>query len=70
MDMNTTGRRSSGFPVMSLRRSRSSATPTRGPRAIGGAGQQDAYRDAIEAAGLGIEEIRDNRYRFISEQAQ
>lgn len=37
---------------------------------IGGAAQQDAYRDAIEAAGLRVEEIRENPYRFISEQAQ
>jgi arsenite methyltransferase len=37
---------------------------------IGGAAQQDAYREAIEGAGLRIEEIRENPYRFISEQAQ
>jgi len=37
---------------------------------IGGAAQQDAYRHAIEAAGLRIEQIRRNRYRFISEQAR
>jgi len=36
---------------------------------IGGAAQQDAYRDAIEAAGLRIEAIRENPYRFISERA-
>jgi arsenite methyltransferase len=36
---------------------------------IGGAAQQDAYRDAIEGAGLRIEEIRENPYEFISEQA-
>jgi arsenite methyltransferase len=36
---------------------------------IGGAAQQDAYRDAIEAAGLRIEDIRENPYRFISERA-
>ncbi len=36
---------------------------------IGGAAQQDDYRAAIEAAGLQISEIRDNPYRFISEQA-
>jgi len=37
---------------------------------IGGAAQQDAYREAIEAAGLQIEEIRDNPYRFISDRAR
>ena len=36
---------------------------------IGGAAQQDEYREAIEAAGLQIEDIRDNPYRFISERA-
>jgi len=36
---------------------------------IGGAAQQDAYRDAIEGAGLRSEEIRENPYRFISERA-
>jgi SAM-dependent methyltransferase len=36
---------------------------------IGGAAQQDAYRAAIEGAGLRIEEIRDNPYEFISERA-
>jgi arsenite methyltransferase len=36
---------------------------------IGGAAQEDAYRAAIEAAGLRIDEIRENPYRFISEQA-
>jgi len=36
---------------------------------IGGAAQQDAYRNAIEAAGLQIQDIRENPYRFISEQA-
>ncbi len=36
---------------------------------IGGAAQQDAYRDAIEAAGLTIDEVRDNTYSFISRQA-
>jgi ubiquinone/menaquinone biosynthesis C-methylase UbiE len=37
---------------------------------IGGAAQQDAYRDAIEGAGLEIEEFRENPYEFISERAQ
>jgi arsenite methyltransferase len=37
---------------------------------IGGAAQQDAYRTVIEGAGLRIEEIRENPYRFISERAQ
>jgi ubiquinone/menaquinone biosynthesis C-methylase UbiE len=37
---------------------------------IGGAAQQDAYLEAIGAAGFAIEEIRDNPYEFISEQAQ
>ena len=36
---------------------------------IGGAAQEDAYREAIEAAGLRIEQIRDNPYEFISERA-
>jgi arsenite methyltransferase len=37
---------------------------------IGGAAQQDAYRDAIEGAGLRIEEIRENPYEFISDRAR
>jgi ubiquinone/menaquinone biosynthesis C-methylase UbiE len=37
---------------------------------IGGAAQQDAYRQAIEGAGLRIEEIRQNPYKFISERAR
>jgi arsenite methyltransferase len=37
---------------------------------IGGAAQQDAYRRAIEDAGLRIEEIRENPYEFISERAR
>jgi arsenite methyltransferase len=37
---------------------------------IGGAAQQDAYRTAIEAAGLRIEEIRENPYEFISARAR
>lgn len=36
---------------------------------IGGAAQIDTYRGAIEAAGLRIEAVRDNDYRFISDQA-
>jgi arsenite methyltransferase len=37
---------------------------------IGGAAQQDAYREAIEGAGFRIETIRDNPYEFISDQAR
>jgi arsenite methyltransferase len=37
---------------------------------IGGAAQQDAYRDAIESAGLRIERIKENPYAFISERAR
>jgi arsenite methyltransferase len=37
---------------------------------IGGAAQQDAYRDAIEKAGLRVERTRPNRYEFISDQAR
>ncbi len=36
---------------------------------IGGAAQEDAYRTAIEVAGLRIEQVRGNPYRFISERA-
>jgi arsenite methyltransferase len=37
---------------------------------IGGAAQQDAYREAIEGAGLRIEEIRENPYEFITDRAR
>jgi arsenite methyltransferase len=37
---------------------------------IGGAAQQDAYRDAIEGAGLRIDDLKENPYEFISERAQ
>ncbi len=38
---------------------------------IGGAMQQDAYRDAIEAAGFEVGTVQDNpQYRFISDSAQ
>jgi len=37
---------------------------------IGGAAQEDGYRQAIEAAGLRIEDIRRNPYEFISERAR
>jgi arsenite methyltransferase len=37
---------------------------------IGGAAQQDAYRDAIGAAGFVIDDIKVNPYAFISERAQ
>lgn len=36
---------------------------------IGGASQQDAYRDAIQAAGLEFADYRENAYSFISRQA-
>ena len=36
---------------------------------IAGAAQRDVYRDAIESAGLRIEQIRDNPYEFISQRA-
>jgi ubiquinone/menaquinone biosynthesis C-methylase UbiE len=37
---------------------------------IGGAAHEDTYRQAIEAAGLRIEDIRRNDYRFLSAQAR
>jgi len=37
---------------------------------IGGAAQQDAYRAAIEAAGLRIDDLRQNPYEFITQQAR
>ena len=37
---------------------------------IGGATQQDAYREAIEGAGLRVEVVRDNPYEFISDRAR
>jgi arsenite methyltransferase len=37
---------------------------------IGGAAQQDAYRETIEGAGLRIGEVRGNPYQFISERAR
>jgi arsenite methyltransferase len=37
---------------------------------IGGAAQVDAYREAIEGAGLRLETFRDNPYEFISERAR
>src|SRR6185503_18057363 len=37
---------------------------------IGGAAQQDTYREAIERAGLRVTQVRQNPYEFISEQAQ
>jgi len=37
---------------------------------IGGAAQEDAYREAIEASGLRIEDIRKNPYEFITDQAR
>ena len=37
---------------------------------IGGAAQEDAYRAAIEGAGLRIEDIKRNPYEFISDRAR
>jgi arsenite methyltransferase len=37
---------------------------------IGGAAQEDAYRHAIEAAGLRVAEVRPNRYVFLSARAR
>jgi arsenite methyltransferase len=37
---------------------------------IGGAAQEDAYRQAIEAAGLRIEQVRTNAYEFVSPRAR
>jgi len=37
---------------------------------IGGAAQQDSYRASIEGAGLRVEEVRENPYEFISDQAK
>jgi ubiquinone/menaquinone biosynthesis C-methylase UbiE len=37
---------------------------------IGGAAQEDAYREAIEGAGLRIEDLKQNPYEFISERAR
>jgi arsenite methyltransferase len=37
---------------------------------IGGAAQQDAYREAIEGAGFRIETIREDPYEFISDRAR
>jgi arsenite methyltransferase len=37
---------------------------------IGGAAQQDAYRAAIESAGLRIDDLRENPYEFISDRAR
>jgi arsenite methyltransferase len=37
---------------------------------IGGAAQEDAYRHAIEEAGMRIEDIRRNPYEFISQRAR
>jgi len=37
---------------------------------IGGAAQEDAYREAIEGAGLRVEQIRENPYEFISDRAR
>jgi len=36
---------------------------------IGGAAQEDAYRAAIEGAGLRVEKVRENPYKFISDRA-
>jgi arsenite methyltransferase len=37
---------------------------------IGGAAQQDAYREAIEGSGLRIDDLKQNPYEFISERAR
>ena len=37
---------------------------------IGGAAQRDAYREAIETAGLRVADMRENPYRFLSERAR
>jgi arsenite methyltransferase len=37
---------------------------------IGGAAQQNTYREAIEGAGLRIDDLRTNPYEFISERAR
>lgn len=37
---------------------------------IGGAAQEDAYRAAIEGAGLRIEDLKQNPYEFISDRAR
>jgi ubiquinone/menaquinone biosynthesis C-methylase UbiE len=37
---------------------------------IGGASQQEAYYEAIEAGGLRIAEVRPNPYEFISKRAR
>ncbi len=37
---------------------------------IGGAAQQDQYLDAIESSGFVVDQIRENAYQFISEQAR
>jgi arsenite methyltransferase len=37
---------------------------------IGGAAQQDAYQEAIEGAGLRLELMKKNRYRFLSDRAR
>jgi arsenite methyltransferase len=37
---------------------------------IGGAAQQDSYREAIEAAGLTIDDLKTNPYEFISDRAR
>jgi arsenite methyltransferase len=36
---------------------------------IAGAAQRDSYLNAVEGAGLNVEEIRENPYEFISDQA-
>ena len=37
---------------------------------IGGAAQQDAFRQAITDAGLSVELVRPNAYEFLSKQAR
>ena len=37
---------------------------------IGGAAQQDRYLEAIESSGFVVDQVRDNTYEFISDQAR
>ena len=37
---------------------------------IGGAAQEDAYRGVIESAGLRIDDLKQNPYKFISDRAR
>lgn len=37
---------------------------------IGEASQEDDYREAIESVGLNVRQIKENPYRFLSDQAR